>query len=43
MLILGKIVGRVTRRFPEGFAIEFLIAQDLQSVKELFVKAEDRS
>jgi hypothetical protein len=43
MLILGKIVGRVTRRFPEGFAIEFLIAQDLQSVKELFVTAEDQS
>ena len=43
MLILGKIVGRVTRRFPEGFAVEFLITQDLQSVKELFVKAEDRS
>ncbi len=43
MLILGKIVGRVARQFAEGFAIEFLIAQDLESVSELFVKPEDKS
>jgi len=43
MLILGKIVGRVARQFAEGFAIEFLIAQDLESVRELFMKPEDKS
>jgi hypothetical protein len=43
ILIVGKIIGRVTRQFPEGFAIEFLVAQDIETVKELFVKAEDKS
>jgi hypothetical protein len=42
ILIVGKIVGRVTRQFPEGFAIEFLVTQDLETVKELFMKAEDK-
>ena len=44
MLIFRKIVWSVdTPQFAEGFAIEFLIAQDLQSVSELFVKPEDKS
>jgi hypothetical protein len=43
MLMVGKIVGQVTRQFPEGFAIQFLVAQDLETVKELFMKPEDRS
>jgi hypothetical protein len=43
ILIVGKIVGRVARLFPEGFAIEFLITQDLQTLKELFAKPEKKS
>jgi hypothetical protein len=43
ILIVGKIIGRVTRQFPEGFAIEFLVAQDIETVKELFMKAGDKS
>lgn len=43
MLMVGKIVGQVTRQFPEGFAIQFLVGQDLETVKELFMKPEDKS
>ena len=42
ILIVGKIIGRVTRQFPEGFAIEFLVAQDMETVKELFMQAGDK-
>jgi hypothetical protein len=40
VLIVGKIVGRVERLIPEGFAIEFLIMQDFRKVAELFTKPE---
>jgi hypothetical protein len=43
VLIVGKIVGRVERQIPEGFAIEFLLIQDLQTVADLFTKPEDKS
>jgi hypothetical protein len=43
MLMVGKIVGQVTRQFTEGFAIQFLVTQELETVKELFMKAEDKS
>jgi len=43
VLIVGKIVGRVARQIPEGFAIEFLMIQDLRTVAELFTKPEDNS
>lgn len=43
MLIVGKIIGQVVRQFPEGFAIEFIIIQDLRTVDELFTKLEDKS
>jgi hypothetical protein len=43
MLIVGKIIGRVARRFSDGFAIEFRIIQDLRTVDELFTKPEDKS
>jgi hypothetical protein len=43
VLIVGKVVGRVARQIPEGFAIEFLIIQDFQTVAELFTKPEDKS
>jgi len=43
VLIVGKIVGQVERQIPEGFAIEFLMIQDLRTVAELFTKPEDNS
>ena len=43
VLIVGKIVGRVARQIPEGFAIEFLMIQDFRTVAELFTKPEDKS
>jgi len=36
VLKVGKILGRVVRRFPEGFAIEFLTIQDLRTIEGLF-------
>jgi len=43
VLIVGKIVGRVERQIPEGFAIEYLIIQDFQTVAELFTKPKNKS
>jgi hypothetical protein len=43
LLIVGKIIGQVVRSSPEGFAVEFLIVQDLCGVDELFAKLEDNS
>jgi len=43
VLLVGKIVGRVARQIPEGFAIEFLMIQDSRTVAELFTKQEDKS
>jgi len=42
MLIVGKIVGRVTRRFAEGFAVEFLALRNPHDVGDLFVKSDDQ-
>ena len=43
ILIVGKLVGRVVRQFHEGFAVEFLIIQELRTVDELFTKPEDNA
>jgi len=43
VLIVGKIVGRVERQIPEGFAVEFLMIQDFRTIAELFTKPEDKS
>ena len=43
MLIVGRIIGRVVRHFPEGFAIEFIMVHDFQTVNKLFTKPQDRS
>jgi hypothetical protein len=43
ILLVGKIIGQVMRRFPEGFAFEFRAIRSLRTVDELFTKAEDKS
>jgi hypothetical protein len=40
ILIVGNIVGRVVRQFSDGFAIEFLMIQDLRAADELFMKPD---
>jgi hypothetical protein len=35
VLAVGKVVGRVTRHFPGGFAVSFANVQDSQTVEEL--------
>jgi hypothetical protein len=40
VLIVGKIVGRVERHISEGFAIEFLVIQDRETLAGLFVNPE---
>jgi hypothetical protein len=37
-LALGKVVGRVRRRFPEGFAIQFIETQDLETLEERLLR-----
>ena len=34
-LAIGKVVGRVVRRLPDGFAVQFAQVQDLETVEEL--------
>ena len=41
MLIVGRIIGRVTRQFAEGFAVEFLTLRDHRNIADLFAKRED--
>ena len=40
MLIVGRVIGRVTRRFTEGFAIEFLAVRDPRNIEDLFATPE---
>jgi hypothetical protein len=37
-LALGSVVGRVRRRFAEGFAIEFMETQDLETLEERLIR-----
>jgi hypothetical protein len=39
-LAVGKMIGRVVRRFAEGFAIEFLGREDLSDVERRLASAE---
>lgn len=36
VLKVGKIIGRVVRQFPEGFAVMFLNIQDSRKIEALF-------
>ena len=38
ILKVGKIIGRVVRQFPEGFAVMFLKIQDSRTIEALFTK-----
>ena len=40
VLKVGKILGRVVRRLPEGFAVKFLTIQDLRTIEGLFTEQE---
>lgn len=35
VLAVGKVVGRVVRLFPDGFAIRFIALQDLDALEQL--------
>lgn len=37
-LALGKVVGRVRRRFAEGFAIQFIETQDLETLEDRLIR-----
>jgi hypothetical protein len=37
-LAIGKIVGRVVRHLPNGFAIEFIDAVDVKALEQLLIK-----
>ncbi|MDB5601869.1 MAG: PilZ protein [Xanthobacteraceae bacterium] len=37
-LALGKVVGRVRRQFAEGFAIQFVETQDLETMEERLIR-----
>jgi hypothetical protein len=37
-LALGSVVGRVRRRFAEGFAIQFMETQDLETLEERLIR-----
>jgi hypothetical protein len=39
-LAVGKMIGRVVRRFAEGFAIEFLGREDLSDVERRLASAD---
>jgi len=41
MLVVGRIIARVTRQFAEGFAVEFLTLRDHRNIADLFAKRED--
>ena len=43
MLIVGRVIGRVTRRFTEGFAIEYLAPRDPRNIEDLFATREDQT
>jgi len=38
-LAVGKVVGRVIRRFAEGFAVQFLKQQDAAALESLLIRA----
>ena len=42
MLVLGRVIGRVTRQFTEGFAIEFLGLRNPRNIDEIFAKRDDQ-
>ena len=35
VLAVGKVIGRVNRHFPEGFAVDFVFEQELKNVEKL--------
>lgn len=35
VLAVGKVIGRVVRRFPEGFALQFVQEQDVDTLEQL--------
>jgi hypothetical protein len=37
-LALGKVVGRVVRHLPSGFAIQFIQAVDIEVLEDLLIK-----
>jgi hypothetical protein len=37
-LALGKVVGRVVRHLPSGFAIQFVNAVDVKVLEDLVIK-----
>jgi len=43
ILIVGRVIGRVTRQFTEGFAVEFLALRDSRNIGDLFAKREDQA
>jgi hypothetical protein len=42
-LAVGKMVGRVVRRFAEGFAIEFTEKASLADIERLLASTEPRA
>jgi hypothetical protein len=38
VLAVGRIIGRVVRLFPEGFAIRFIGLQDINTLEHLLIQ-----
>jgi hypothetical protein len=39
VLAVGKVIGRVVRIFPEGFAIRFITLQDAETLEQLLIRS----